>query len=106
MRLMIDGVMLTAACLICGSLLISASLGSDIPVVGKPVLVVAPPWDGGAAAIVRAVGGVAVGPVAAPFAMFAVFEHKGFAEAALKAGAWTLRDAGALSAFCTTGETT
>lgn len=97
--------MLTAAVLICGSLLLLVSLGSGLPVVGKPVLVVVPPWVGSASAIVRAAGGVAVGPVSAPFAILAVFEDEGFAESAMKAGAWTLRDAGALSAFCSTGET-
>jgi hypothetical protein len=100
LRLFMDWTLLATGALLCGFLLLTASLGSREPETGRPVLVVAPPWGDGASAAVRAGGGVEVGPVRAPFATLAVFESRGFVPRVIQAGAWTVRDAGGLSVFC------
>ncbi|MFN3209810.1 MAG: hypothetical protein ACE369_12590 [Roseovarius sp.] len=67
---------------------------------GRPALVVAPPWGGGAARIIAQAGGTPVGPVAAPMARFAVFDHP---SRATEAGAWAVLDAAALASLCGIG---
>lgn len=65
-----------------------------------PVLVIAPPWGPGAAALIHGAGGRMVGPVSAPFGALASFEGA-VPVARLRAlGAWGVRDASALAAYC------
>jgi hypothetical protein len=62
-----------------------------------PILVVAPPWGGGPAAVIRAAGGWTVGPADAPLSALSA----GADPAALRrAGAWLLLDAASLDSFC------
>jgi len=69
---------------------------------GEPVLVVAPPWSGGAEAVVAAAGGSIVGPTQAPLSVLAT----GVSEQAFRdAGAWFLVNPGAVSFFCVTKDT-
>ena len=69
---------------------------------GMSVLVVAPPWSGGAEAVVAAAGGSIVGPTQAPLSVLAT----GVSEQAFKdAGAWFLVNPGAVSFFCVTKDT-
>lgn len=64
------------------------------------VLVVAPPWNGGATAVVQAAGGWEVGATRAPLSVLAT----GTTESALReAGAWFLLDPGLLDLFCISG---
>lgn len=69
---------------------------------GAPVLVVAPPWSGGAEAVVLAAGGSIVGPTQAPLSVLAA----GASEQAFRDnGAWFLVNPGAISFFCVTKDT-
>ncbi|WP_172841174.1 hypothetical protein [Rhodovulum sp. P5] len=65
--------------------------------VGRPALVVAAPWGGGAAAVIADAGGQEVGPYIAPMARFAVFTAP---DRAVQAGAWAVLDADALLTLC------
>lgn len=64
---------------------------------GRPALVVAAPWAGGAAAVIARASGQEIGPYIAPLAQFAVFED---AERVREAGAWAVLDAEALLTLC------
>lgn len=62
-------------------------------------LVIAPPWRGGAEAVVLAAGGRLIGPTQAPLSALA----DGATRQALKeAGAWAVFDPAALPIFCQT----
>ena len=65
-----------------------------------PMLVVAPPWSGGAEEVVRVAGGSIVGPTQAPLSALATGAS---VDAFKSAGAWFLVDPGALSFFCVSG---
>jgi len=68
-----------------------------------PVLVVAPPWSGGAASIVLSARGRLVGPAAAPFSVLAA----DVSPAALRAaGAWLILNPKVLDALCSQKEAT
>ncbi|WP_094023590.1 hypothetical protein [Maliponia aquimaris] len=67
---------------------------------GQPVLVVAPPWAGGAAGVVARAGGRIVGPQVAPLAVFAVFEPPLPLSDLRRAGSWAVADARRLAALC------
>jgi hypothetical protein len=67
------------------------------PAGAGPILVVAPPWNGGPPAVIRAAGGWTVGPAQAPLSALSA----GAEPAALRrSGAWLLLDATALDIFC------
>ncbi|MBF9036334.1 hypothetical protein HKCCE2091_19005 [Rhodobacterales bacterium HKCCE2091] len=70
---------------------------SAAPRAGAPVLVVAPPWSGGPAAVIDRSGGREIGPARAPFAAVAMLDDPALARAA---GAWAVLDAAALAALC------
>ncbi|CUH77465.1 hypothetical protein [Tropicibacter naphthalenivorans] len=64
------------------------------------VLVVGPPWSGGAAALVERTGGRLVGPVQAPFAALAQFDGV-LPDAQLRAmGAWAVTDGQRIALIC------
>lgn len=69
---------------------------------GEPVLVVAPPWSGGAEAVVVAAGGAVVAPTRAPLSVLAAGVDE---EKYREHGAWFLLDPAALSFFCVTKDT-
>lgn len=73
------------------------------PVVpGQPVLVVAPPWNGGAEAVVAEAGGAVVGPTRAPLAVLAAGASF---EAFMQSGAWFLVNPDALGFLCVSEDT-
>lgn len=61
---------------------------------GQPVLVIAPPWKGGADAIIAASNGTGIGPFSGGAIGVAVFEDLSSVEA------WIVRDAGPLLRLC------
>ncbi|SDY26771.1 hypothetical protein [Citreimonas salinaria] len=77
-----------------------AMLGGGRATADAPVLVIAPPWGAGAAAIVAAAGGTALGPIEAPFATLARFEETVPVERMRALGAWSVRDGAALANIC------
>ncbi|MEC9199592.1 MAG: hypothetical protein VX378_06485 [Pseudomonadota bacterium] len=75
-------------------------LAVPVPAEDAPVLVVAPPWHGGAEAVVLAAGGELVSPVNAPMSAVAA----GASHAALKqSGAWFLLDPNTFEFLCASG---
>lgn len=84
------------------SVAVAAQLPADSDILDEPVLVVAPPWSGGAEAVVSAAGGAIVGPVQAPLSVLATGAS---AQDLRHSGAWFLLDPSALSFFCVTKET-
>ena len=96
---------LPAYCLMAGGVL--TVLGLEVAgfamaaemVPGEPVLVVAPPWSGGAEAVVASAGGAIVGPTQAPLSVLATGASE---EAFRESGAWFLLSPSALSFFCVT----
>lgn len=70
---------------------------------GQPVLVVAPPWSGGAAAVVARAGGRIIGPEVTPMAVFAVFDAPLPLADLRRFGSWAVADGRRLAAIC--GET-
>jgi hypothetical protein len=81
---------------------IAAQLPAKSGVLDEPVLVVAPPWSGGAEAVVAAAGGAIVGPTQAPLSVLATGAS---ASDFRQSGAWFLLDPSALELFCVTKET-
>ena len=80
---------------------LAAGLGPAARTGDDPVLVIAPPWDGGVGALVQAAGGRIVGPVSAPFGALASFPAPGADPSRLRRlGAWAVRDAAAFAALC------
>ena len=77
-----------------------AALPGGHPTVGAPVLVIAPPWGPGAAAIVARAGGKAVGPVDAAFGTLAAFDGTIPVEKMRALGAWSVRDGASLALIC------
>ncbi len=78
-----------------------ASAGAFTPPrAGAPVLVIAPPWSGGAAAILDRAGGREISPMRAPFAVLGVFEAS---VPSRLDGAWAVWDAGLLARLCGAG---
>jgi hypothetical protein len=74
------------------------SLGATVaPEPGQPVLVVAPPWSGGAAEIVERASGREIYPTRAPLAVMAVFDDPSQLETA---GAWLVLDGRRVAAIC------
>ncbi|WGW02902.1 hypothetical protein [Tropicibacter oceani] len=71
---------------------------------GLPVLVVAPPWGAGAAALVQQAGGQLVGPVQAPLGALAVFEGPVPRQRLLSLGAWMVRDGRFVATLCLDGK--
>ena len=72
---------------------------------GIPVLIVAPPWSGGAEALALATGARPLGPVRAPFGALAVYDGP-VPVARLRAlGAWAVRDARRVGALCGDSQT-
>lgn len=69
------------------------------PRLGGPVLVVLPPWVD-ADSTLRAAGGQAIGPAAAPFAVLAQFESATFEQSLRAQGAWAVRDGTTLARLC------
>lgn len=61
------------------------------------VLVVAPPWQGGASEVVRAAGGRVIGPTRAPLS---VLSDGATPEALRAAGAWAVLDPASLQFLC------
>ncbi|MCG7493086.1 hypothetical protein [Thalassobius sp. Cn5-15] len=103
---------LSAYCLMIGGCAVvlglevaSVAMAAQAPgvdgVFDTPVLVVAPPWSGGAEAVVAAAGGAVVGPTQAPLSVLATGAS---ADGFRQSGAWFLLDPGALSYFCVTKE--
>lgn len=75
-----------------------AGAGAFAPVrAGAPVLVIAPPWAGGPAAVLAQAGGQEISPVRAPFAAMGVFDNF---DDVWAAGAWAVWDAGFFMKFC------
>ncbi|MCA0943011.1 hypothetical protein LCM08_25215 [Salipiger pacificus] len=64
------------------------------------VLVIAPPWGHGAAALVTWAGGRQIGPVSAPFGTFASFDGPAPVDRLRELGGWGAWDAGALATIC------
>lgn len=77
-----------------------AALPGGQPVAGAPVLVIAPPWGPGAAAIVAAAGGMPLGPVEAAFGTLAAFDGMVPIDEMRALGAWSVRDGAALALLC------
>ncbi|SNX70173.1 hypothetical protein SAMN05878503_10582 [Cereibacter ovatus] len=88
-----------AACLALETAALSAGGGFDRG--NGPYLVVAPPWGGGAAEVVRQAGGVIVGPTQAPLSVLA---DGADAAALAAAGAWWVLDPTVLGISCGSGE--
>ena len=77
---------------------ILAAAGAFAPArAGAPVLVIAPPWSGGAAAVLAQAGGQEIAPVRAPFAVLGVLDRP---EDVRQAGAWAVWDAAFLAQLC------
>lgn len=77
------------------------SIGAFAPVrAGMPVLVIAPPWDGGAASVLAQSGGQEIAPVRAPFAVLGVSDHP---QDLRHAGAWAVWDATLFAQLCGLG---
>lgn len=64
-----------------------------------PVIVVVPPWRD-AETVIAAAQGRIIGPVRAPFAVFAAFETEIDPQTARHAGAWAVLDGAALAELC------
>ncbi len=78
----------------------AAALGPAPEAAGDIVLVIAPPWSGGADALVLAAGGRLVGPFSAAFGTLAVFDTAPPIGRLVDLGAWTVRDARSISSIC------
>ncbi len=92
-RLTTDALLLALALLVGSGMTPASALGPAPGAAGGPVLVIAPPWAGTAADVVRRAGGAPVGPVSAPFGALAVFDSAAPVDRLLALGAWTVRDA-------------
>lgn len=90
-------VRLAAVLIIMGTGSVAAMGGFSAPAPGTPVLVIAPPWNGGAAAVLARVGGQEISPVRAPFAVMAIVEMPELARAE---GAWAVWDATLMARLC------
>ncbi|KAA8609055.1 hypothetical protein AL036_04880 [Salipiger aestuarii] len=96
----LDALMIVAA-LVCGiGSTFAAALGPMPDRAGDVVLVIAPPWSVGAAALVLRAGGQPVGPFSAPFGTLAVFDTAPPVSQLVSLGAWTVRDARFISSIC------
>ncbi|MFY0691498.1 MAG: hypothetical protein JXR14_06180 [Paracoccaceae bacterium] len=73
---------------------------SSKPRLGAPVLVVAPPWEGGARAVVQTAGLDEIGPQGAALAVLALYGQPDDLERLAAAGAWLVMDGEAIAAFC------
>ena len=88
---------LAVICAAIGASLLAAA-GAFAPArAGAPVLVIAPPWAGGAAAVLDQVGGQEIAPIRAPFAVMGILDNPAEAR---RAGAWAVWDASALAQLC------
>ncbi|MBN8189243.1 hypothetical protein JF540_21380 [Salipiger thiooxidans] len=99
-RLTTDALLLALALLVGGGMALASALGPAPGAAGGPVLVIAPPWAGTAADLVRRAGGAPVGPVTAPFGALAVFDSAAPVDRLLALGAWTVRDARGIASLC------
>lgn len=100
--LMMLGGVATALGLEVANVALAAQLPATDGILEEPVLVVAPPWSGGAEAVVTTAGGSIVGLTQAPLSVLATGAS---ASDFRQSGAWFLLDPGALSYFCVTKET-
>lgn len=98
-RLVFDAVVLVLLLLAGGGATLSAALGAA-PEVGAPVLVIAPPWSGGAGAVIAQAGGRPIGPAAASFGALALFDGAAPVAELRALGAWSVRDARAMASLC------
>ena len=76
------------------------ALASARPGPASLLLVVVPPAGPDAVAVIRAAGGVPVGPRQAPLAAFAAAPAPHFAERLRSQGAWMVLDGDRLAALC------
>ncbi|MBR9840786.1 MAG: hypothetical protein GYB50_23265 [Rhodobacteraceae bacterium] len=101
LRLSMDALLLALALRVGGGMALASALGPAAPgAASGPVLVIAPPWAGTAAELVRRAGGAPVGPVTAPFGALAVFDSAAPVDRLLALGAWTVRDARSIASLC------
>lgn len=98
--MILNAVCLTAALAVAGGASVAATLGPARAEAGEPLLVIAPPWGQGAAALVKAAGGTLLGPVDAPFAVLARFDTVEAAVRLLDNGAWAVRDGRIVASIC------
>jgi hypothetical protein len=95
-----------AGLLLCMTCAIIAVAGTALPFVaapariGEPVLVLAPPWNGGASAIVADAGGRVIGPTQAPFAVLAVFDAVKSMDTLRLDGSWGVFDGRRIALAC------
>lgn len=75
-------------------------LTSATPVLGQPVLVVAPPWSGGAAAVIARADGLPIGPEGAPFASLSANTDPAYVTQLQTAGAWLVLDGSVIAEIC------
>lgn len=92
--------LLAAALVVAPAAALVASFAGAPGQAGQPVLVVAPPWAGGAAGVVTRAGGRVIGPEVAPMAVFAVFDAPFPLSDLRLAGSWAVADARRLAALC------
>lgn len=67
---------------------------------GDPVLVIAAPWQGGVAAVIRRAEGRIIGPASTRMAAFAVFEQPVSQNVLQSYGSWAVADAERLASLC------
>lgn len=76
----------------------AASIGAfEAPKPGQPVLVIAPPWTGGAARVIDRLNGREIALERAPFGALAVLDAP---ERARDAGAWAIMDGRFVARLC------
>lgn len=76
-----------------------AALLAAAPRPSGPVLVIVPPWQN-AGDIIRAAGGLEIGPETAPFAALGQSDDPGFAQRLMAAGSWSVVDGTQIAQFC------
>ena len=72
---------------------------SGTPMIGRPVLVIAPPLSDLGAIVLQA-GGQEISPMRAPLATLAQSDDPDFIARLYRQGAWAVRDGSLLDIFC------